>query len=177
LVDALQSTRVEKVRTLFCKYDGRPHRQMDAFVLGHDHHGLWVGSVPGGVARRGDGKLVTVDHTRVRLFPDGQWWSALFNDEPHETAVYCDIAMPAVVTDNTVTAVDLDLDVRRMRDGSVRVLDEDEFADHSVKYAYPSHVVSQAREACAWVAANITRTEPFVSAYQGYLVKARALAG
>lgn len=166
---------MEKVRTLFCKYDGTPHRQMDVFVLGHDTHGLWVGSVPGDKARRGDGKWVAVDHTRVRLFPRDQWWSALFNDHPHETEIYCDIATPATFADNTVTSVDLDLDIRRMRDGSVRVMDEHEFEAHQVKYNYPSHIVDTARQACAWVTSNITSAEPFTTAYKPYLAKARAL--
>ncbi|MGH3372620.1 MAG: DUF402 domain-containing protein, partial [Nocardioidaceae bacterium] len=166
---------METVRTLFCKYDGRPHRQLEAFLLGDDEHGLWVGSVPGGLGRRGNGQWVAIDHTRVRLFPRNQWWSALFNDEPHETEVYCDIATPAGFADNTVTAVDLDLDVRRMRDGSVRVFDEHEFAEHQVKYNYPGHVVDTARHTCEWIAANITTAEPFVSAYRSYLDKAREL--
>jgi protein associated with RNAse G/E len=170
----------EVVRTLFCKYDGRPHRQVQSIRLGEDEHGLWVGSLPGGLGRRGDGRWVTIDHTRVRLFPRGAWWSALFNDEPHETAVYCDITTPAeIVHDDlgvqTVTTVDLDLDVRRMRDGTVRVLDEDEFAAHQVKYGYPQRVVDTARATCDWVAANITTAEPFSSAYQPYLQRVKDL--
>jgi len=167
---------VEVVRTLFCKYDGRPHRQMQSFRLGEDEHGLWVGSLPGGLGRRGDGRWVKIDHTRVRLFPRNAWWSALFNDEPHETEVYCDITTPPEISENTVTAVDLDLDIRRMRDGSVRVVDEDEFAVHLVKYNYPDRVVDSARATCAWVAANIAVAEPFTSAYKPYLARVRELA-
>jgi protein associated with RNAse G/E len=171
---------VDLIRTLFCKYDGRPHRQVQSIRLGEDEFGLWVGSLPGGLGRRGDGRWVTIDHARVRLFPWNRWWSALFNDEPHETEVYCDITTPAEISRDefgySVTAVDLDLDVRRMRDGSVRVLDEDEFAAHQVKYGYPHKVVDTARETCDWVAANITTAEPFASAYRPYLDRVRRLA-
>lgn len=171
---------VELVRTLFCKYDGRPHRQVQSIRLGEDEHGLWVGSLPGGLGRRGDGRWVAIDHHRVRLFPRDAWWSALFNDEPHETEVYCDITTPAEISHDpfgdTVTAVDLDLDVRRMRDGSVRILDEDEFAAHQVKYGYPDKVIDTARATCAWVAANISTAEPFRSAYKLYLERVRELS-
>ena len=85
---------MEMVRTLFRKYDGRPHRLMEPLHLGEDDHGLWVGSRPGDRAQRADGTWINVDHTRVRLFPRGQWWSALFNDAPHPTEIYCDITMP-----------------------------------------------------------------------------------
>jgi protein associated with RNAse G/E len=167
---------VDSVRTLFCKYDGRPHRQVESIRLGEDGHGLWVGSLPGGLGRRGDGRWVTIDHTRVRLFPRDAWWSALFNDEPHATEVYCDITTPARISDDAVTTVDLDLDIRKMRDGTVRVLDEDEFAVHQVKYNYPARVVDTARATCAWVAANIAVAEPFLTAYKPYLHRLREIA-
>lgn len=167
---------MEMVRTLFRKYDGRPHRRLDSIKLGEDEHGLWVGSTPGSRGQRADGSWVSIDHHRVRLFPRGQWWSALFNDSPHTTEVYCDITMPASFTANSVTAVDLDLDVRRMRDGSVQVMDEDEFAHHQVKYAYPADVIATARATCAWVTANITTAEPFTSTYHQYLNQVRSLA-
>jgi protein associated with RNAse G/E len=62
-----------------------------------------------------------------------------------------------------------------MRDGSVLVMDEDEFADHQVKYAYPPDVIASARASCDWVAANISTTEPFATAYHHYLDQARRL--
>ncbi|HEU4948366.1 MAG TPA: DUF402 domain-containing protein [Kribbella sp.] len=167
---------MQMVRTQFRKYDGRPHRQLESIRLGEDQHGLWVGSVPGSRSRRGDGSWITIEHTRVRLFPRGKWWSALFNDEPHQTAVYCDITTPATFSLNAVTTVDLDLDIRRMRDGSVLVVDEDEFAEHQVKYRYPREVIASAQASCDWVAANITTAEPFVSAHQPYLARTRLLA-
>ena len=128
---------MDMVRTLFCKYDGRPHRLLEAINLGEDEHGLWTGSLPGTRAQRADGTWVTIDHHRVRLFPRGQWWSALFNDEPHATRIYCDITMPPEFGVNSVTAVDLDLDVRLLRNGTVKVMDEDEFEAHQLLYSYP----------------------------------------
>ena len=41
---------------------------------------------------------------------------------------YCNVARPAIIGDGAVSAVDLALDVWIAPDGSVRVLDEDEFA-------------------------------------------------
>ncbi|ONI69394.1 DUF402 domain-containing protein [Kribbella sp. ALI-6-A] len=168
---------MEMVRTLFRKYDGRPHRLMESVDLGEDDHGLWVGSRPGDPAQRADGTWITVDHHRVRLFPRGQWWSALFNDAPHTTEIYCDITMPAEFGVASVTAVDLDLDIRRLRDGTVRVMDEDEFAAHQVHYGYPPQVVATAQATCEWIVANITTTEPFLTVYKTYLDRIRELSG
>jgi protein associated with RNAse G/E len=164
------------VTTLFRKYDGQPHRLVEAVRLGEDEHGLWVGSAPGTRGQVADGSWRTIDHHRVRLFPRGQWWSALFNDTPHRTAIYCDITMPAEFGVDSVTAVDLDLDIRLLRDGTVHVMDEDEFAEHQVRYDYPPQVVATARATCARLAATIATTEPFLTAYRPYLEKIRALS-
>ncbi|TWD83848.1 hypothetical protein FB561_5017 [Kribbella amoyensis] len=166
---------MEMVRTLFRKFDGTPHRLMESLDLGEDEHGLWVGSRPGDRAQRADGSWISVDHTRVRLFPRGQWWSALFNDEPHPTRIYCDIIMPAEFGVESVTAVDLDLDVRLYRDGTVKVMDEDEFRTHREAYGYPPQVVATAQAACAWVVDHIDSAEPFRSVYEHYLQRVREL--
>jgi protein associated with RNAse G/E len=167
---------MDMVRTLFCKYDGTPHRLLESINLGEDDHGLWVGSLPGSRGQRADGTWVTIDHHRVRLYPRGQWWSALFNDEPHLTRIYCDITMPPVFGVDSVTAVDLDLDVRLLRDGTIKVMDEDEFLTHQKLYNYPPQVIATAQATCAWVVANIATAEPFTTTYQTYLDKLRALA-
>jgi protein associated with RNAse G/E len=166
---------MDMVRTLFRKYDGRPHRLLEAINLGEDQHGLWTGSLPGTRAQRADGTWVTIDHHRVRLFPHGQWWSALFNDEPHPTRIYCDITMPAEFGVNSVTTVDLDLDVRLLRNGTIRVMDEDEFALHQVAYAYPAQVVATAQATCNWITANISTAEPFTTTYKTYLANLKSL--
>ncbi|HZX05507.1 DUF402 domain-containing protein [Kribbella sp.] len=163
------------VRTLFRKYDGQPHRLLEAIRLGEDEHGLWVGSLPGSRGQRADGSWQSIDHHRVRLFPRGQWWSALFNDVPHLTAIYCDITMPAEFGVDSVTAVDLDLDIRLLRDGTVKVMDEDEFRDHQLRYDYPPQVIATAQAVCDHLAATITSTEPFMTAYKPYLEQLRSL--
>src|ERR1700754_4837812 len=157
---------MELVTTLFRKYDGQPHRLVEAIRLGEDEHGLWVGSLPGTKGQRADGSWTPIDHHRVRLFPRGQWWSALFNDDPHATAIYCDITMPAEFGVDTVTTVDLDLDIRLMRDGTIRVMDEDEFQLHQIKYNYPPQVVATAQSVCAHLAQTIATAEPFTTAYK-----------
>jgi protein associated with RNAse G/E len=85
--------------------------------------------------------------------------------------------MPAEFGVDSVTAVDLDLDIRRLRDGTVRVMDEDEFAAHQVHYGYPPQVVATAQATCEWIVANITTTEPFLTVYKTYLDRVRELSG
>ncbi len=67
--------------------------------------------------------------------------------------LYVDITTVPVWEDDpdgggTVPMVDLDLDVVRGRTGRVWVDDEDEFADHRVRFGYPADVVRLATTTC-----------------------------
>ena len=61
----------------------------------------------------------------------------------------------------TVTMVDLDLDVVVREDGSVAVDDEDEFAVHQRRFAYPPEIVQCARSCTEVLAAIEGRAAPF----------------
>jgi len=70
---------------------------------------------------------------------------------------YCNINTPAQLDGYTLTFTDLDIDVLVAPDFSVSVLDEDEFALHSVEFNYPVELQRQARTALAELLALITR--------------------
>jgi protein associated with RNAse G/E len=71
--------------------------------------------------------------------------------------------------------IDLDLDVVRLRrDGRVFVDDEDEFAEHQVRYGYPPEVVNKAEQAAASLLAAVSAgLEPFGTAAERWLDKVR----
>ncbi|QZY30747.1 DUF402 domain-containing protein [Nocardioides coralli] len=75
-------------------------------------------------------------------------------------AVYVDITTPAVWDGPVLRAVDLDLDVVRGTSGRVWVDDEDEFADHRVRWGYPAAVAEAAVRTCGTVEAAVRRHEP-----------------
>jgi protein associated with RNAse G/E len=52
----------------------------------------------------------------------------------------------------------------------VLLVDEDEFADHQVRYGYPADVIRRAEEAAAWlIEATRARVEPFGIGYHRWL--------
>jgi protein associated with RNAse G/E len=167
---------MREVRLEFRKYDGSLHWFQSTRLVGEDQYGVWLGAPVGGTWQRGDGRTYTNRQAQVLLCSPDRWWTATFNDAPAQTAVYVDVSTPAVISDGLVTAVDLDLDVRRFRDGTVRLEDEDEFADHQVRYSYPTEVIEAAQAAANWVAARIAVAEPFATAYLPYLARARELS-
>jgi hypothetical protein len=160
------------VRVVYTKYDGSLHWHQTMRYLGEDDHGIWLGGPAGSLSQRGDEPPIVLEQAFVGLIPDGQWWTATFNGDPARTEIYCDIGTPPHWPNpDEVTMVDLDLDVVRVRaDQRVILLDEDEFAEHQVRYGYPAGVISEAERAAAWLLDAISaKEEPFGAAFRGWL--------
>ncbi|MHB1434408.1 MAG: DUF402 domain-containing protein [Streptosporangiaceae bacterium] len=159
------------VRVVYRKHDGALHWNMSARWLGTDEHGTWVGCAAPFRMRRGYEPPTLFRYSTVMLFPRDAWWTAAFNAEPADTEIYCDITTPVRwPTEDEVTMVDLDLDVCRMRDGSVLLLDADEFAEHQVRYGYPADVIAAAESAAGFLQSALSdNAEPFGQVYRSYL--------
>lgn len=161
------------VRVEVRKFDGSPHWHHSMIRLGEDEYGIWLGAPIGTIYSKGSqGAVYATEERRVMLFPHDAWWTALFLAAPALLDVYCDVTAPAEWPHpGKVITVDLDLDVCRMRaDGSVLVVDEDEFALHQVRYGYPPDVVARAEATSGWLSAALReRTEPFDSRYRTWL--------
>ncbi len=162
----------EPVQVRYRKYDGTLHWNFTAFRVGADQYGDWLGAPPGSQLRRGHEPPITWAEAQVLLVPRDTWWTANFNDVPNRTEIYCDMTTVPEWHGDEVTAVDLDLDVCRRRDGTVELLDEDEFAEHQVRYGYPAEVIAGARDAAESVYAAISaNAEPFATVYRDWLAK------
>ena len=141
------------------KWPERPHWEADGLLLGDDEHGTWVGYPPGTLMAR-PGVSFHTDWSQVTLVRDGAAHLASFYGPGASVAVYVDITTPPVWGDGTVHAVDLDLDVVRGWTGRVWVDDEDEFADHRVRFGYPDDVVALATRSCEEVLAAVASAAP-----------------
>jgi uncharacterized protein len=162
----------QEVRVAFTKYDGSRHWHQTSRYLGEDEHGTWLGGGAGTMARRGHEPATEVGYRHVILVPPRAWWLATFYAQPRECELYCDICTPPRWPhDCEVTMVDLDLDVCRLRTGQqVQVLDEDEFAEHQVRYGYPAEVITAAIASAAWLRQAISdHAEPFGGEHVGWL--------
>jgi protein associated with RNAse G/E len=161
------------VQVIYRKYDGTLHWNYWTRRLGEDRYGLWVGA-PGGTALRKGAEVVNpAEWPHVLLLPRDEWWTGSFNAAPHRTEIYCDVTtVPSWPEPDQVTMIDLDLDVRRRRTGTVEILDEDEFAEHRIRYGYPEEVVAAAQASAECLAAAIrANDEPFASVYRGWLAQ------
>lgn len=145
---------------VFGKWGGRPHWEYDALRLGEDGHGTWLG-VPVGSHIARPGAAFTTREQQVVLVPDDGYVATFYapgSDTPCD--VYVDITTVASHRPERISAVDLDLDVLRGWTGRVWVDDEDEFADHQVRFGYPVEVVDLAVRSCDAVRAAVTAAAP-----------------
>jgi uncharacterized protein len=164
------------VRVRFRKWDGTPHWVFDGTYLGSDEHGAWLG-YPARTLHARPGLRYHAKAPGVVLVGSFGWIPS-FNGRPHETAVYIDLTtVPEWRYDGggtgrapawEATSADLDLDVIAMRDGHVdgkrgeqySIDDEDEFAEHTVKYGYPPDVVARVRADADALLAAVRAGEP-----------------
>lgn len=147
---------LSRVTLQFYKYPRSLHWRHDMVLLGEDQHGTWLGAPPGTVIQRGKEKPMSWKHPFVQLIQPGQAWIPIWNVEPNKTEIYVDITtVPTRPAPDRYEAVDIDLDVVRLVDGTIMVLDEDEFDEHRVALDYPDWLVDQARATTASVAVAI----------------------
>lgn len=145
------------------KWDGTPHWRFDAVHLGRDEHGVWLGYRAGTRFSR-PGREYRTRYPGVVLFGDVGWVADIYRDHPRGVRLYIDLttvpewrAVPGGGDGRgpafEVSAIDMDLDVLALQPSSERarvqgeffIDDEDEFAEHSVRYGYPASVVQQVR--------------------------------
>jgi hypothetical protein len=144
------------------KWGGRPHWEYDATFLGADEHGQWLGC-PIGTFYARPGMAFLSDFAGVVLVPaGGVAHLAAFNDEHAGAATYVDMTTPPTWAGSVLQAVDLDLDVVKLHDGTVYLDDEDEFAEHQVTFGYPADVVAMAERSAAEVLSAVQQgTAPY----------------
>jgi hypothetical protein len=142
------------VRVVTTKWRDRPHWEYDGRYLGRDRHGDWIG-FPAGTTFARPGVDLTMPNHQVALVPaedaEQRWWLAGFHGPGGEVRLYVDMTSPPRWDGAVLHAIDLDLDVIEGLTGRVWVDDEDEFADHRVRFAYPEDVVASTIASMTWV--------------------------
>jgi protein associated with RNAse G/E len=153
----------DPVRVRSTKWDGSAHWAFDGAWLGADEHGDWVGFAPGTRFER-PGSAFVADWPSVSLFPRSGWAAGFNSRHPRALAIYVDLATEPEwrpdASGATVSYVDLDLDVVERTGEPAFIDDEDEFAVHAVRFAYPPELVRRVRADADRVLAAVRRREP-----------------
>jgi len=130
------------------KYDGSPHWEFDSWFVRREGPLVVTFDFAGTVFQTWKGPWQATHHARNHFWTN-RWYNVMRLDLPDGTfdGWYCNVATPVEFDGEHIRYVDLDLDVRVPPSGEPRVLDEDEFLEHSERMGYPRDVIEHARNA------------------------------
>lgn len=161
------------VTVQFLKNPNRPHWGFEARYLGEDEYGWWM-AVPAGT-RRWKGETPARPSAKDAVFcaPHDDWWHLHYNGATTQYSHFVDIVTPpAWVSESRYEMIDLDLDVVVHRDGTIEIVDEDEFEEHQVIYGYSDDMIREAIEAADRVVSALSqRREPFFDVASAWLAR------
>jgi uncharacterized protein len=153
------------------KYDGSLHYRYPSTLVREEGDLLLLYMRPGTAIESYRGAQVASNHTLQLYWSDRPYnlhvsWYADWCPRNH----YVNIATPATWHDGSLRFVDLDLDVIwRSSTGEIILDDEDEFADHQVRFGYPPDLVERAIRSGAEVRDLIARrVYPFDGSLHGW---------
>lgn len=153
------------------KYDGGLHYRYAASQVRAEQNLLMVYLPPGVPVDCYRGHMTTRYHSLELYWSDLYYnltviWEADWRPKMH----YVNIATPSTWHDGTLRFVDLDLDVIWRPDDGLAVLDdEDEFAQHQVRYGYPADLIARVWQSSDEVRDLIARrVYPFDGSLHGW---------
>ena len=134
----------------------------NARVLGTDEFGTWLFCAEGELHRKADGSSLVVPSDGVQLLPSSGWWAAWWWRRDNWIGV--DICTPPSLDASGRKYVDLELDLARLADGRVVLVDEGEFEQARIDCQLPHDVTSAALAAAEELQARLAReAEPVVA--------------
>jgi protein associated with RNAse G/E len=96
--------------------------------------------------READGKEWISRVPGISFFIPQMWFNIVALIEEGGIRYYCNIASPSYIAGDVITYIDYDLDVIRMPDGKVHVVDQEEYERHTAEYHYSTTVQTKVSE-------------------------------
>jgi len=147
-----------------CKYDGREHRRWTAQLVRQEGSLLVLDAkFPDEVVHDLLGTIAAGTRSLEYYWLD-RWYNIFRFAEPNDDLrnYYCNINRPPTFDGETLSYVDLDLDILVAPDLSYRILDVEDFERNAEEYSYPAELQVSARQAVGEVVSLIeTRQFPF----------------
>ncbi|MBN2852408.1 MAG: DUF402 domain-containing protein [Clostridia bacterium] len=146
------------------KYNGKEHYEqpLELFEIGSDFISL-KGAIGRQLTHHTRNRIFTFDKKTIEYFFFERWYTAafVFNDEGICDYVYCNVCLPSELKGNTVSFIDLDVDVIYEK-GEIKVVDLDEFEENSKIYQYPEALIQQVKKTTEQLKTDIAcKKHPF----------------
>lgn len=132
-----------------CKYDGSEHRRWSAQLVKQEGPLIVLDArFPSEVIHDSLGTIAAGTHSLEYYWLD-RWYNIFRFAEPNGDLrnYYCNINRPPTFDGETLSYVDLDLDILVAPDLSYRILDVEDFERNAEEYSYPAELQTKARDA------------------------------
>ncbi|MGG1517619.1 DUF402 domain-containing protein [Paenibacillus oryzisoli] len=150
------------------KHDGHLHRmwltnwRVPQHILTEEHRrqGMIVFINSQTKIQEADGKEWVSRIPGVSFFIPKMWFNIVALMEESGVRYYCNVASPLYLSQNVLTYIDYDLDVIRLPDRSVHIVDQDEYERHKQIYHYSPIVEAKVRDGLAALLALVNADKP-----------------
>ena len=161
----MEDKAAQQVTVRVLKYDGTEYRRWDA-KLSHREGDLIVldGQFDVDVSHELLGEIKKGMKTVEYYWPN-RWYNVFrfLNEDGSTRQWYCNINTPPQLENDTLSYIDLDIDILVQPDFSFKVLDQDEFEMNAKRYGYSEEEKLRARSAIDELIGMIERRHfPFV---------------
>jgi len=132
-----------------CKYDGREHRRWSAQLLRHEGPLVVLDAYfPEQISHDLLGTIAAGTHSLEYYWLD-RWYNVFRFAEPGGQLrnYYCNVNVPPTLVRDTLSYIDLDLDILVAPDFSYQILDRDDFETNAALYNYSAEVEENAKRA------------------------------
>ncbi len=128
------------IRILAYKHDGHVRRSWnEGYVLEADEHSCILVTNKA-LVKDDDGHYWYTREPALCYFYDDKWFNVIAMFREKGIYYYCNLASPYLYDGEALKYIDYDLDYKFLPNGSVNLLDEDEFAEHKVAMNYPAEI-------------------------------------
>lgn len=129
------------------KYGNHPHYEWQSTIIELTKDYVIVKSEPGRVLHHySKNTEFVMNNWGIEFFPFNHWFTVSVDiSDGKIEGYYCNIAQPSRLVGNSLSFVDLDLDLVCDKDGDWKVVDEKDFIDNMIKYSYTSKFVERVK--------------------------------
>ncbi|MBP1992353.1 DUF402 domain-containing protein [Paenibacillus eucommiae] len=150
------------------KHDGHLHRmwlenwQVPGHLLHPDHQAEAMRVMINNQTRvvESDGKEWTSRTPGVSFFIPKMWFNIVALIEDNGVRYYCNVASPPYVAGDTITYIDYDLDVIKSPDGSIHVVDQEEYERHRTGYRYSAETENKVKQGLESLLERVNEGKP-----------------
>ncbi|HJE15062.1 MAG TPA: DUF402 domain-containing protein [Lapidilactobacillus dextrinicus] len=128
------------------KHDGSLHRTWkETMVLKTSENSL-IGCNDHTLVTEDDGRRWVTREPAIVFFHKHYWFNVVAMIRDNGVSYYCNLATPYALDREALKYIDYDLDIKVFPNGEKRLLDVDEYKQHSVHWNYPpeiDHILKQ----------------------------------